>query len=170
MSKKEFELDCPSCGKYNEYKPSVKMTCESCEESMLGFSYVRKKIEIPASIITLSAAITGGALVSRISQERLPYEAEYRLMQACFNGKSKVRSEFLIFRKTKKCACMIEEAIENIGITRDRNEEDEVVVHELCHLKHHDHSPKFWKEVERVLPDYHERKEWLKQRVSYLDV
>ncbi len=94
---------------------------------MLGFSYVKKKIKIPASILTLSAAITGGVAVSSISKERLPYEAEYRLMQACVNGNSTVRSESLIFRKTKKCACMIEEAIENIGITRNRNEEDEVV-------------------------------------------
>lgn len=127
MSKKEFELHCPSCGKCNEYKPSAKMACESCEKSMLGYSYVKKKIKIPASIVALSAAITGGAAVSSISQERLPYEAEYRLMHACVNGNSTVRSESLIFRKTKKCACMIEEAIENIGITRNRNEEDEVV-------------------------------------------
>jgi len=40
---------------------------------------------------------------------------------------------------------------------------DYVVVHELCHLKHHDHSPKFWKEVERVMPGYLDCKEWLKK-------
>ncbi|QDF76219.1 MULTISPECIES: M48 family metallopeptidase [Shewanella] len=39
---------------------------------------------------------------------------------------------------------------------------DYVVIHELCHLKQLDHSPKFWKEVERVMPDYAEHKEWLR--------
>ncbi|MZR62903.1 M48 family metallopeptidase [Alcanivorax sp. DP30] len=40
---------------------------------------------------------------------------------------------------------------------------DYVVVHELCHLIRHDHSPQFWAEVGRVLPDYEECREWLKR-------
>ena len=47
---------------------------------------------------------------------------------------------------------------------------DYVVVHELCHLKQHDHSPKFWKLVERVLPDYLDSKEWLKVNGQDLEV
>ncbi|MCE0493117.1 M48 family metallopeptidase [Vibrio salinus] len=47
---------------------------------------------------------------------------------------------------------------------------DYVVVHELCHLIHHDHSIQFWKEVERVMPDYRECKEWLKDNVHKLVV
>ncbi|MDO5136099.1 MAG: SprT family zinc-dependent metalloprotease [Eubacteriales bacterium] len=40
---------------------------------------------------------------------------------------------------------------------------DYVVVHELCHLKEMNHSPAYWQEVERVLPDYQRQKDWLKQ-------
>lgn len=39
---------------------------------------------------------------------------------------------------------------------------DYVVVHELCHLKEMNHSPAFWHEVEQILPDYVQRKKWLK--------
>ena len=40
---------------------------------------------------------------------------------------------------------------------------DYVIVHELCHRKEMNHSPAFWAEVEKVLPDYQERKKWLKE-------
>lgn len=39
---------------------------------------------------------------------------------------------------------------------------DYVVVHELCHRKEMNHSKAFWDEVEKVLPDYKERRKWLK--------
>lgn len=40
---------------------------------------------------------------------------------------------------------------------------DYVVVHELCHILHHDHSPAFWQEVERVVPDRKLRQQQLKE-------
>jgi len=40
---------------------------------------------------------------------------------------------------------------------------DYVVVHELAHIKHPNHSKKFWAEVEAVIPNYKEREKWLKE-------
>ena len=39
---------------------------------------------------------------------------------------------------------------------------DYVVVHELCHMIEHNHSPKFWKEVERYIPEWRLQRDWLK--------
>jgi predicted metal-dependent hydrolase len=47
---------------------------------------------------------------------------------------------------------------------------DYIVVHELCHLRHRDHTDAFWNEVDKVLPNYRERKEWLRQRGANLDI
>ncbi len=41
---------------------------------------------------------------------------------------------------------------------------DYVVVHELAHIKQHNHSPAFYKEIEKILPDYKERMKELKQK------
>lgn len=46
---------------------------------------------------------------------------------------------------------------------------DYVVVHELCHLTHMNHSREFWEAVERVMPDYRTRRRWLKEHGGELD-
>ena len=45
---------------------------------------------------------------------------------------------------------------------------DYVVVHELAHRKEMNHSRRFWKLVEEVLPDFAVRRSWLKQNGDML--
>ena len=40
---------------------------------------------------------------------------------------------------------------------------DLVVVHELCHIAHHDHGPGFYALLGSILPDHRERMKLLKE-------
>lgn len=39
---------------------------------------------------------------------------------------------------------------------------DYIVVHEMCHMEHRNHSKNFYLAIERILPDYKNRIKWLK--------
>ncbi len=43
-----------------------------------------------------------------------------------------------------------------------------VAVHELCHLVHRNHSPRFWALVERQMPGHDAQREWLKEQGGML--
>jgi predicted metal-dependent hydrolase len=47
---------------------------------------------------------------------------------------------------------------------------DYVVVHELCHLLHHNHSPAFWAAVAHYCPDYRVHSAWLKRHGARLEI
>lgn len=47
---------------------------------------------------------------------------------------------------------------------------DYIVAHELCHIRHRDHSAAFWNEIDKILPNYTERKEWLRRHGARLDL
>lgn len=38
-----------------------------------------------------------------------------------------------------------------------------VVLHELCHIRYRNHAPEFWALVEAHVPDWRDRRQWLKQ-------
>lgn len=46
--------------------------------------------------------------------------------------------------------------------------QDYIIVHELSHLKESKHSTKFWDIVSSVLPDFKQRKEWLREHTHEL--
>ena len=45
---------------------------------------------------------------------------------------------------------------------------DYLILHELSHLREMNHSTRFWREVERVCPDYEAAERWLKQHSALL--
>ncbi|MFL0270114.1 M48 family metallopeptidase [Candidatus Clostridium radicumherbarum] len=47
---------------------------------------------------------------------------------------------------------------------------DYIIVHEMCHMYHKDHSKEFWSMVNGVLPDYEGRKLWLRDNGIKLDI
>ena len=44
---------------------------------------------------------------------------------------------------------------------------DYVVIHELCHRKHMNHSPQFYAEIEKVFPNYQRCNTWLKENGGF---
>lgn len=66
--------------------------------------------------------------------------------------------------KTRWGSCSAQKSINlsRMLIAADPQLIDYVIVHELCHTVHMDHSPAFWQLVEKYIPDYKERREGLK--------
>jgi predicted metal-dependent hydrolase len=46
---------------------------------------------------------------------------------------------------------------------------DYIVIHELCHIIHFNHSKLFWREVYKFCPEYKSHKSWLKDNLSILN-
>ena len=47
---------------------------------------------------------------------------------------------------------------------------DYIIVHEMCHMYHKDHSKAFWDLLASVMPDYETRKDWLRDNGINMDL
>lgn len=55
-------------------------------------------------------------------------------------------------------------------ILADEKAIDYVIIHELCHVKHKNHSKNYWKLVKNLMPDYKDHRRWLKDNSYILDI
>lgn len=68
----------------------------------------------------------------------------------------KMKTRWGVCNITKKTITLNSELI-----TKDVSLIDYVIIHELCHFKHQNHSPAFWQEVEKYYPYYKKARKML---------
>mgnify|MGYP004449044313 CR=1 FL=1 len=99
--------------------------------------------------------------LARQAVKELPprLEAFAKVMGVSY-GRVKIRNQ-----KTRWGSCSVKGNLNFncLLMLMPREIQDYVLVHELAHLREMNHSPRFWAIVEGVLPDYRERRKWLKQ-------
>lgn len=92
----------------------------------------------------------------KIVTERINYYAD--------NFKDKVTEIRVKEQKRRWASCTGKNAVLfNWRISMARADViDYIVIHEMCHMDHRNHSKYFWNRVAEIMPDYREKHEWLK--------
>lgn len=87
-----------------------------------------------------------------------------REMRACFKRVS-IRDQ-----KTRWGSCSLKGTLSFNWrlIAAPRSIIEYLVVHELVHLKHRNHSKAFWRDVEAYCPDYKQAEKWLRENKHFL--
>ncbi len=122
-------------------------------------NWIRKKLmQIPAGVAPMSQAQMQG-LTDRARQYIPQRVAEYAAAMNVAYGRLTIRSQ-----KTRWGSCSGKRNLNFncLLMLAPPQVLDYVVVHELCHLLHMDHSPHFWTAVEKVMPDYALWHKWLR--------
>jgi hypothetical protein len=128
--KDHLELVCPECDKNTKVNTEVGVECSTpdCKKSFKGMVFVQKKIlKKSVAYMLVAGAIGGVVLDNSIEDSRLPYAAEYRLMDTCLSGRSGMVDVVRYSERIEVCACAIRKAVNTLDVGRDRNEPEEVL-------------------------------------------
>lgn len=99
-------------------------------------------------------------LAEQASRELPPRLEEYARQAGVSYGRVTIRNQKTLWGS---CSSRGNLNFNCLLMLTPREVQDYVLVHELCHRKVMDHSPRFWAEVEKILPDYKKRKAWLRK-------
>ncbi len=83
-----------------------------------------------------------------------------------------VKSVSVTSAKTRWGSCLADNAVRYSFrlLYMEKDLVEYVVVHELAHVRHKNHSPAFWREVEKFVPNWRERRKRLKALGAYMEV
>lgn len=128
VAKEHLELVCPSCDKNTKIKTENGVQCSGCDESFKGMIFKRNKLlKASAAYLLVAGAIGGIALDNSVEDTRLPYAAEYKLMDTCLSAYSGMVDSGMFTKRIDACSCAIKKAVNTLGVARNRNEPDEVL-------------------------------------------
>jgi len=123
-----LELVCPECTKNTKVKTEDGVSCSSCDKTFKGMVFNKKKLlKKSAAYLVVAGAIGGVVLENKIEDDRLPYSAEYKLMDSCLSSRSGMVDVASYSERVDVCSCAIRKAVNSLGVARDRNEPDEVL-------------------------------------------
>ena len=82
------------------------------------------------------------------------------------------KSVTISYAKTKWGSCSFDNAIRYSYrlLYAPKDVIEYVVLHELAHTKHKNHSPRFWAEVEKYMPDWKQKRGWLKGHGALMQI
>lgn len=126
--KNNLELICPKCDKNTKIKTEDGVSCSSCNESFKGMVFAQDNlITKSAAYLIVAGAIGGVVLDNKIEDSRLPYAAEYKLMDTCISTYSGMVNAKEHSDRIDMCSCAVRQSVNKLGVGRDRNEPDEVL-------------------------------------------
>ncbi len=122
-----IHLQCPECRETTRFKHLYELKCSSCDTSFDKRTFLSRKKFKKAALSVLMVAATGAGAWEYVESPRLSAESEYALMSACIYGHNSTTPVNVTRSSAKKCGCMMEKALDEVGTGRDRNEPDEVI-------------------------------------------
>jgi predicted metal-dependent hydrolase len=164
-----------------EFKPKEYVSGETFP--YLGKNYRLKVVQGDDCLVRLK----NGRFIATISNSDDPQSLVKELMSEWYQNQAEMR----LREKTERLAKVVDVAPRSLAIKTYKSRwgscsargditynwkiilaphriVDYVVVHELCHLLEHNHSARYWKHVERYVPNWRDCKDWLhKNAVSF---
>lgn len=146
------------------------------------FPWLAASLELDRAICAADAGIRGG-YIQLYCRSRVPDEGQ---VQSALQKLYQREALALLTEKSRNFAAQLGLEFTSVKVRRTRSKwghctirgelqynwlvclapeavVDYLVIHEVCHLQHHNHSRAFWTLVERLCPDYRNLRRWLKE-------